>query len=346
MMVPRHGYDVLVNVTNICDARCIMCNIWKNQEETNSFLPKELLAGLHPLSTVSFAGGEPFLHQEIVEIVRTVHQRNPQTKVVFSTNGFRTEKIVEKVRQILPIHPNVQVTISLDGVGRVHDRVRGIPGAWEKVNQTYDRLGEIGLKQRNFAFTITAENYRGLPEVFTHVRAKGAGISLAVAQTSKFLNVTIPHIEHDKVYPYLDPIVEAHLRSWKPFDWARAFFFYGILRYLDTGRRPIPCDALDEQFMVDQTGVVYTCHPLLWSVGSLAERTLPELLDSEKAAALRPEIRACHACWEVCTTRSGIRNHLVRVGVWAVWNKLLAHLGRRDGRKATRLFPLTRRTDA
>lgn len=343
MNVPVRGYDILVNVTNICDARCIMCNIWKNQESPDSYLPVELLKTVHPVSTVSFAGGEPFLHEQIVEMVRTVHNRNPGAKVVFSTNGFRTEEIVEKAGEILRIHPNTQVTISLDGVGTVHDRVRGIPGAWEKVNRTFDRLGEIGLDQRNFAFTITAENYRALPDVFAHARSRGAGISLAVAQSSKFLNVDIPMIDHDKVYPYLHPIVVHHLKSWKPFDWARAFFFYGILRYLDTRHRPLPCDALDEQFMIDQTGTVYSCHPLLWSAGSLKEAPLDGILQGERATALRPAIRACHACWEVCTTRSAIRNHLWRLGAWVALNKPLAHAGLFDSRRPTRLFPLTRR---
>ena len=55
----------------------------------------------------------------------------------------------------------------------------------------------------------------------------------------------------------------------------------------------------------------------------------------------RPEIRACHACWEVCTARSAIRTHRVRVALWAAWNKLLVHAGRWNGRKGTALFPLT-----
>lgn len=343
MSVPRNGYDVLVNVTNICDARCVMCNIWKNQDTGDSFLPAQLLKTVKPISSVSFAGGEPFLHQEILNIVQVVHDNNPGAKIVFSTNGFRTEAIAAKAEEILKIHPNTQATISLDGVGKVHDRIRGIPGAWEKVNATFDRLGEVGMKNRNFGFTITSDNFSALPEVFEHARKKGAGISLAVAQSSKFLNVQIPHIEHDKVFPHLDPIVNLHLKSWKPFDWARAFFFYGILRYLDTHRRPIPCDALDQQFMIDQTGEVFTCHPLLWTVGNLAEKPLPELLANEKATELRPKIRSCHACWEVCTARSSIRNQLPKVALWVLINKTLAHLGMRDGRKPTRLFPLTRK---
>jgi len=341
MPLDQQGYDVLVNVTNLCDARCVMCNIWKNQDMGSSFLSPDMVRSLRPLSTVSLAGGEPFLHRDVVEIVRAIHENNPRAKVIFTSNGFRTEAIAAKVKDILAFHPNLQVTISLDGIGDVHDRIRGTPGAWEKVNRTFDRLGEIGLRRRNFAFTITADNYTALPEVFAHARAKGAGLSLAVAQSSKFLNVKIPRIEHDKVYPFLAPVVKDHLRSWKPWNWARAFFLYGVLRYLATGLRPIPCDAFDHQFMLDQTGAVFSCHPLMLKAGDLGTAPLQDVLNSEDARRQRPGIRACHACWEVCTARSGIRTHWLKVGLWAAWNKLLAHLGLWDGRKPTRLFPLT-----
>lgn len=100
-------YDVLVNVTNICDARCVMCNIWKNRESADSRLQPEWLASVRPLSTISFAGGEPFLHKKIVDIVRVVHEKNSSAKVVFSTNGFRMDVIVQKVFEILCFHRNL-----------------------------------------------------------------------------------------------------------------------------------------------------------------------------------------------------------------------------------------------
>ncbi len=341
--VPFKGYDVLVNVTNICDARCMMCNIWKNRDAGKSWLPPELLRSVRPVSTVSFAGGEPFLHRNLVELVRIVHDRNPRAKIVFSSNGFRTDAIVEGVREILKFHPNTQVTISLDGIGEVHDRMRGVPGAWKKVNRTFDRLGEIGLKQRNFGFTVTAENYASLPEVFAYARERGAGFSPAVAQSSKYLNVDVPRMDPEKVYPCLKPVIEHYLRSWNPVSWVRAFFLYGTVRYLFTGRRLISCDAFEHQFLIDQEGQVLSCHPIMLRAGSLSERPLPEILADPQTDRLRADVRSCHACWELCTARSGIRTHLGRVAMWAAWNKLLAHLRLWSGRRATFLFPLSRR---
>lgn len=333
-------YDVLVNVTNICDARCVMCNIWKNRESAHSWLKPEWIANVGPVSTVSFAGGEPFLHKEIVEIIRVVHEHNPHAKIVFSTNGFRTDAIVDRVSHMLRFHKNLQVTISLDGIGETHDRIRGIPGAWQKVNATFDRLGEIGLRRRNFAFTITRENVAQLPAVFNHARAKGAGLSIAAAQSSRFLNVEIPRLEADALRPHLEPIILWHLKSWNPVNWPRAFFQYGLLKYLETGRRPLACDALTNQFMVSQTGEVMSCHPLLIRAGHLSERSVGALLNEPACRRSASELTSCHACWEVCTARSSIRTNKWRVALWILANKVLAHMGRWNSRKPSRLFPL------
>jgi MoaA/NifB/PqqE/SkfB family radical SAM enzyme len=333
------GLDVLLSITDLCNARCVMCNVWRNKDQGKSFLPPALMETVRPLSSVSLAGGEPFLHREIVALVEKIHAVNPKAKVIFSTNGFNTERIVAEVARILAFHRNTQVTISLDGVGEMHDRIRGIPGAWEKVNRTFDRLGEIGLRQRNFAFTVSEQNVAELPRVYQHVRGKGAGLSLAVAQSSKYLKVEIPPMPAERLYPQLNPILEDHLRSARPLDWARAFFFYGLLRYLASGRRLLPCDALERQLMIDQTGTVFSCHPLMLAAGTLEERTFPAILADEPAAELRPQLRECHACWEVCTARSSIRRDWWRVGLWILWNKPLAHLRLRNGSGASRLFP-------
>ena len=336
------SHDVLLNVTDLCNARCVMCNMWRNRDEGNSFLPPELLRTVRPVSSISIAGGEPFLHRRIVEIAEAIHQENPRAKMIFSTNGFSTRRIAADVERILAFHANTQVTISLDGIGEIHDQMRGIPGAWNKVNSTFDRLREIGLKQCNFAFTITKDNFRSLPDVLAHAKEKGAGLSLAVAQSSRYLNVEVPSIDHEAIFPFVNPLIEDYLRSWNPADWARAFFVYGMMRHLATGRRPLVCDALDRQYMIDQVGNVYSCHPLMLPAGSLKESSLGEILTDNRIQNLRPKIKECHACWEVCTARSSIRAHLVRVGLWAVWNKVLTHLGLRDGRKASLLFPAVR----
>jgi Fe-coproporphyrin III synthase len=338
---PHKGLDILVNVTNICDARCIMCNIWKNHRAADSFITPELLQSVHPVSSISFAGGEPFMHRNVVEAVQFVHDNNAEAKVIFSTNGLRTDDIADKVAQILAFHKHTQVTISLDGTRTMHNRVRGRHDAWERANRTYERLGEIGLSRRNFAFTITSENYACLPEVYAHVRNLKAGLSIGVAQSSKYLNVQVPRLDLHMIAAALNPVIDDLLRGWHPLGWARAFFLHGLLRYVETGQRPIPCDALTHQIMIDQSGSVFSCHPAMWKAGELREGTLASILNAPATEELRATVRQCQDCWQVCSARSGIRSQVTTVGLWAARNKLLAHLGQRGGSQTNPLLPRT-----
>jgi molybdenum cofactor biosynthesis enzyme MoaA len=53
------------------------------------------------LATLSITGGEPFLRDDLVEIVEAFVKNNLTRKVNIATNGFFTKKIVKVVREIL-----------------------------------------------------------------------------------------------------------------------------------------------------------------------------------------------------------------------------------------------------
>ena len=61
------------------------------------------------------------------------------------SNGFLPKRIVEQARDVLrliePRGVKLSMSVSLDGIGTLHDEVRGIPGAFDKAQETL-----IGLK--------------------------------------------------------------------------------------------------------------------------------------------------------------------------------------------------------
>lgn len=127
-----------IGLTNRCNARCIMCNIWKQEDNTAPSLPHEIRPEeldtifsrnarfLAQLRHISLTGGEPTLRRDFVEIWRVLHRHFPDLNMSFNSNGFATAKIVDFVEQILAFHPRLTVMISLDGMGENHDRVRGL----------------------------------------------------------------------------------------------------------------------------------------------------------------------------------------------------------------------------
>lgn len=330
--------DILLNVTNLCNARCKMCNIWHNKKNETSFMNPDWLASVHGARTVTFAGGEPFMHRGIIDIAKAIHVASPKARLIFSTNGFQSDHISRSVTEILKFCQNMHVTISLDGLARKHDAIRGTDGAWESINRTYDKLKTSGLRRVNFGFTLLEDNIGDLPKVLDFALSKGAEMSFVVAQSKNYLGVSMPPVDFNRAFPVLNPVIDLLLLQWKPKSWVRAFHMYGWLSFMMTQKRPLPCRTLEGFAMINERGDVCSCNQLAIPVGNLRAARLTEILSSDRAVQVRHELRKCYDCWGIQETRSAVRANIIRVGLWIMTNKTLVHLGLRNGKRRSVLF--------
>lgn len=138
----EHKYPRVLQLplTYRCNSNCVMCNIpaMKKQYEMNTIEFKKALADpiFSKIESVGINGGEPFLIKELEEYVKIILALPNLKAVNIITNGF----LVKRMEQILPSiykmcrRKNVRfdISISLDGYGEVHDKVRGVPGGFEK----------------------------------------------------------------------------------------------------------------------------------------------------------------------------------------------------------------------
>jgi len=81
-------------------------------------------------------GGEPFLRGDLGEIVNTIVSFLPRVTIRINTNGFLTERILNMVPPCLSTAKKVVVNVSLDGVGKTHDEMRGVSNAYNKALST------------------------------------------------------------------------------------------------------------------------------------------------------------------------------------------------------------------
>lgn len=161
LMKPR---KLRIGLTNRCNAKCIMCNIWKMVDNTAPSLPEELRVEeidrilernarfLSDLNHISLTGGEPTLRRDFVDIWRVLHKHFPDMGMSFNSNGFSTVKLLDYVCQILRFHPRLTVMISLDGYGEAHDKVRGMRNVFTHVRNTIVQLLE--LRERHKLMTV------------------------------------------------------------------------------------------------------------------------------------------------------------------------------------------------
>jgi MoaA/NifB/PqqE/SkfB family radical SAM enzyme len=128
-------------MTERCNARCIHCDIWKNrgkedrpsQEQWQTLL-EDLRVWLGPVQVV-FSGGEALLNPVTIELVR--YASSIKLFVELLTHGFWQDQ--NKIEMLVAARPG-RVTISLDGVGSVHNTVRGREGFFDRTEKTIQTL--------------------------------------------------------------------------------------------------------------------------------------------------------------------------------------------------------------
>ncbi len=328
--MPKRPIDVVLATTYRCNARCIMCNIWKNPSE-NDLLPEEYRFLPTSLRYVNVSGGEPFLRDDIPEIVRVVKERAPSSEIIISSNGFLPDRVERSMREALKIDPTIGVGISIDGAGELHNHVRGIPRGFDKCMDTVERLKGLGMTNIRLAFTVVDDNVDDLPEVYRLTKKMGIQFTMAVAQNSSHYFMTEEnHFGRiEKLRERLGPLVEDLLRSSQPKNWLRAFFAHGLFRYAAGAGRPFVCNAAEDFFFVGPNGNIYPCNVLDRVIGNVRETSFDEIWASHEAEKIREEVRSCQLrCWMVCTARADMKRNAGQVVGWVAANKTAAHLGR------------------
>jgi MoaA/NifB/PqqE/SkfB family radical SAM enzyme len=178
----RRPVQLTFFVTRRCNARCPFC-FYLSRDAGTETLPELTLeeidrasASLGNLLWLAFSGGEPFLRDDIVEIAGMFYRNNRPSFILLPTNGLLPELIAERTEAVLRSCPRSTVTVklSLDGPEEVHDRLRGVPGAYRKVLETcrllQGLLGKFPNFELGFNSVFCAETQERLPEVIAAVR--------------------------------------------------------------------------------------------------------------------------------------------------------------------------------
>lgn len=322
--------DVVLAVTYRCNARCIMCNIWKHPSE-NDLTPDEYRFLPSSLRYVNLSGGEPFLRDDLNEIVAVVKERAPRCQIVISSNGFLPDKIETAMAGILKIDPGIGIAISIDGMGETHDNVRGIPGGFDRCMDTVNRLKKLGMTNIRLAFTVVEENVDDLSLVYELTQKMGVQFTMAVAQNSShYFRTEEDHsVRAERFRASIGPIIASLLRSGNPKNWLRAFFTHGLYRYSAGAGRPFVCGAGHDFFFCAPNGDIYPCNILENVLGNVREKSFEEVWESDVAGKIRRKVRSCGLkCWMVCTARTDMKRNASTVIWWIIRKKLAAHAGR------------------
>ena len=141
-----------------CNSRCLTCNIWKKREDELTLQEwQKILQSLgNAPYWVTISGGEPFLWQDIVPLAQAIYAHCRPSIINIPTNSLLHQRIPHQVQLIAQSCPQTQliINLSLDGIGQDHDRIRGVPGNFEKFEHNFAALRKLSESLPNLAIGI------------------------------------------------------------------------------------------------------------------------------------------------------------------------------------------------
>jgi len=193
----RSDYLIVGGVLdNICNSACQSCNAglstkigslqsknYQRVDNTDVFkgLPQDRIIEL------DVNGGEPTASKNYKKILRDLPEN---VKIVrMNTNGSR---IITEIEDVLKKNIMVIVTMSLDGVGLVHDYTRW-PIKWEDYKKTVDAYQALQktykLLQLDMWSTVSCLNIKTLPDIINFAKNKGIPHDWSFLDQPRVLNV-------------------------------------------------------------------------------------------------------------------------------------------------------------
>ena len=291
-------HTVIFFVTSRCNALCRTCFYWQelNQKGDLTFDEIKIISEtMPPFHDLLLSGGEPSLRGELPEIVNLFYNYNGIRRIYFPTNGLKPIRIKELVERILEENELLEVYLnnSIDGLPETNDRIRSVPGNFNKSLETI-RLAQA-LKQRfgsrlqiNVNSVICAENYNELIELgrfflnnerldyhyFQIIRGNPLDKSLKKVPTEDLRSLYKEITKIQQIYASRQGDNGGAINGWIRKSLHSAVFNFHhktqFNNYTDNEPWPMPCTAGETSVVIDYDGTVRACE-LRGSIGNLRD---------------------------------------------------------------------------
>lgn len=310
-----------------CNAKCHMCDIWKYPTKPSEEIKPKLLEKLPKGLRINITGGEPMLRKDINEIFEVLYHKSYLLEL--STNGYFTDKIVALAEKF----PNILIRVSIEGLPKLNDSLRGLPNGFDRALKTILALKKTRCKNIGFSVVICEKNVQDLVKLHELCSYLGVDLGNSVMHNSwyfhKFDNIDedrekTVHMEKN----FIASMLQSPRRDLKGKlkDYGRAYFNKSILRRLagDTSNYRPPCGAGEDFFFVDPWANVTPCNGSdeEWIVGNLKDASFEEIMNSKKASEVMQRVKSCKKdCCFIVTERHDMVRRPWKPIYWIAKNK-------------------------
>jgi len=298
-----------ISLTYNCNSRCATCKVYKRkctEELTLAEYIKIFKNMRRSPYWVTFSGGEPFLKNELVAIVKSCYTICNPAIINIPSNGILTQKIVESITEICNHckKTNIVVNLSIDGIGNHHNDIRGVKDNYEKVIATYNQLKALKLKNltigihtvvskfnvRNFhAIANTLMNLQPdqyiteIAENRQELNNTDLDITPDILQYKAVADFLIHRIKNTKIQNPLSRITQAF----------RIQYYDMVKQIMRDNHKVISCYAGVASCQITPDGDVWFCCIKAEPVGNLREKkyNIRKIWESDAVKKKRQEIK-------------------------------------------------------
>ncbi len=167
-----------------CNCRCVMCDIWKANQEKREISSEQLAQHVEAfkklgVGRVALSGGEALMHSDLWRLCKQLNSIG--IKISLLSTGLTLKANAENVMRYCS-----DVIVSLDGSREIHNMIRNIPNAFDKLTE-----GVSELKGAKTSFRVTGrcvlqkQNFRDFTNIVRDARNLGLDqISFLAADVS------------------------------------------------------------------------------------------------------------------------------------------------------------------
>jgi radical SAM protein with 4Fe4S-binding SPASM domain len=309
-------------ITLRCDLACRHCGSRAAHARPDELSTDECLELIRQMAAlgvkeVTIIGGEAYLRPDWLELVRSIRSHGMECTMTSGGRGIDAARAADAAEAGLQ-----SVSISLDGIGATHDRLRGVRGSFDAAVAALGHLRQAGIK----VAVNTQINRLSLPElpevletvIASHAHSWQLQLTVAMGRAADEPEVLLQPYDLLTLFPLIDQLKtrcdEARVRLWP----GNNLGYFGPYESRLRGTLPrghlASCGAGRVTMGIESDGTIKGCPSLptdAWTAGNIRDATLKDIWERGKAMHYTRDRTArdlwgyCGECYYADTCRAG-----------------------------------------
>ncbi len=299
-------------ITLACDLTCRHCGSRAGQARPDELTTEECLDLVRQMSEmdvkeVTIIGGEAYLRDDWVDIVREIRKRGMQATMTTGGRGITKERALQAAEAGLQ-----SVSVSVDGTEESHDRLRGVKGSYRAALEALKNLQEAGVRV-SANTQINRLSIPDMPHVLETIAVHNTHswqiqITVAMGRAADEPEVLLQPYDLLELFPLLADLKkrcdELGVRMWPGNNIGYFGPYESVLRGTMPRGHMASCGAGRSTLGIEADGSIKGCPSLTtneWTGGNIRDASLKDIW--ERSDQLRyTRDRTVKDLWGYCAT--------------------------------------------